>query len=289
MTEKLTFNDGRVYEGETQGGIASDRKLPHGKGKMTWTDDDGDVDVYEGDWVKGKKHGKGKYTWADGSVYEGDYADNSANVKGKETKANGDVYEGDFVDGNPHGKGKKTFANGDVYEGDFDFADCIGKGKKTYANGDVYEGDFYGEPHGKGKKTYADGRIEEGEWKRGVFMNKKPLDGKNFFDSGEQIVYDPEKDVELVEETKKILLIFEEAVIRLDGRPLQKIIREADFTDLCKAIKAAGKQAQDTIFKNLSDRAGTELREIMANMGRIRLIEAKTALQKMNDIIRRLS
>jgi len=58
MIDKLIFKDGRVYEGETKNGI------PQGKGKMTWTDEDGDKDVYEGDWVNGKKHGKGKYTWA---------------------------------------------------------------------------------------------------------------------------------------------------------------------------------------------------------------------------------
>ena len=279
MTEKLTFKDGRIYEGETRNG------KPHGKGKMTWTDDDGDKDVYEGDWVNGEQHGKGKYTFSNGSVYEGDFTNNEFHGKGKEIFENGDIYEGDFIDSNPHGKGKKTFANGETYEGDFDFADCIGKGKYTFANGDVYEGDFYGEPHGKGKKINADGKVEKGEWKNGVFMNKKPLDGKNFFDSGRQIVYDPEKDSKLFEETKKLLLIFEEAVIRLDGRPLQKVFREADSLDLCKAIKAAGKQAQDIIFKNLSNSAGTVTREKMANMGRIRLIEAKTALQKMNEII----
>jgi len=32
MTEKLTFANGDVYEGETEDGI------PHGKGKMTYAD-----------------------------------------------------------------------------------------------------------------------------------------------------------------------------------------------------------------------------------------------------------
>jgi hypothetical protein len=41
------------------------------KEKLTFEDGS----IYEGDFVKGKKHGKGKYTFPNGNAYEGDFVD----------------------------------------------------------------------------------------------------------------------------------------------------------------------------------------------------------------------
>jgi len=142
---KLELDDG-TYEGEIVNGI------PHGKGKMTYSDDAFlfKGSVYEGDWVDGIWHGKGKIIWADGDVYEGDFIDSLSHGKGKMTYTDGSVYEGDWIDDQPHGKGKYTFADGRVYVGDF----------------------VEGELTGKGKMTYLDGKVQEGNWKDGKFVGK---------------------------------------------------------------------------------------------------------------------
>ena len=110
MTEKLTFENGNVYEGETANGESSGRMIPHGKGKFVFSYGE----VYEGDFVKGKANGKGKFTTRE-SVYEGDFKDGVKHGKGTYTD-NGCTFEGEFVEGMPT-KGKTTYKDGAVKNG----------------------------------------------------------------------------------------------------------------------------------------------------------------------------
>jgi hypothetical protein len=50
--------------------------------------------VYEGQWVNGKKQGVGKYTFSNGELYDGDYFNNRKHGYGKYTFKNGSSYEG---------------------------------------------------------------------------------------------------------------------------------------------------------------------------------------------------
>jgi hypothetical protein len=72
----------------------------HGKGIYTFSNGE----IYEGDFVIGKRHGKGKSTWLDGTTYEGDFANNEFHGKGKYIASNGEVYEGYWINGKPHEK-----------------------------------------------------------------------------------------------------------------------------------------------------------------------------------------
>jgi len=107
---------------------------------LTGKNDDGTTWTYTGEVRQGLFHGKGKITWSNGEIYEGDWVYGKRTGKGKYTFANGNVYEGDFVDGKWHGKGKIIWTNGNVYEGDWVYNKLTGKGKYTWANGDVYDG-----------------------------------------------------------------------------------------------------------------------------------------------------
>ena len=112
---------------------------PHGKGKMTWPDDE----MYEGYWKNGMMHGTGKYTfYLDRSVYEGDFLHDKKNGKGKQTWDDGDIYEGDFKDDDMHGKGKYTYPNGNIYQGDFKHDKRHGKGKQIFTDGRTFNGHF---------------------------------------------------------------------------------------------------------------------------------------------------
>ena len=53
------------YQGKVKNGV------PHGKGKLEWTNGD----KFKGEFVGGKRHGKGKRKNADGSQYKGEYED----------------------------------------------------------------------------------------------------------------------------------------------------------------------------------------------------------------------
>ena len=132
-------------------------------------------DIYEGNFVDGKRTGKGIYTWSEGGkwsgdVYEGDFDDGELTGIGILTYENGDIYEGNFDDGKRTGKGIYTWKNGDVYEGNFVDGKLTGKGIHTWSEGGkwsgyVYEGDFVdGKRTGKGILTQDSGDIYEGEW-----------------------------------------------------------------------------------------------------------------------------
>jgi flagellar motor switch protein FliG len=96
-----------------------------------------------------------------------------------------------------------------------------------------------------------------------------------------------EDDPELAEEIKKRMFVFEDIVL-LDDRAIQKVLREVDTTELAKALKAVDSEVQDKIFRNMSKRAATLLKEDMDYMGPIRLKDVEESQQKIVSIIRKL-
>jgi flagellar motor switch protein FliG len=96
-----------------------------------------------------------------------------------------------------------------------------------------------------------------------------------------------EEDPELAEEIKKRMFVFED-IVMLDDRAIQKVLREVDTTELAKALKAVDSEVQDKIFRNMSKRAATLLREDMEYMGPIRMKDVEEAQQKIVAIIRKL-
>ena len=96
-----------------------------------------------------------------------------------------------------------------------------------------------------------------------------------------------EDDPELAEEIKKRMFVFEDIVL-LDDRSIQKVLREVDTQDLAKALKGVDAEVQEKIFKNMSKRAASLLREDMDFMGPIRLRDVEESQQKIVNIIRKL-
>jgi len=96
-----------------------------------------------------------------------------------------------------------------------------------------------------------------------------------------------EEDPELAEEIKKRMFVFEDIVL-LDDRAIQKVMREVDNNDLAKALKSVDAEVQEKIFKNMSKRAASLLREDMEFMGPVRLKDVEDAQQKIVNIIRKL-
>ncbi len=96
-----------------------------------------------------------------------------------------------------------------------------------------------------------------------------------------------EDDPELAEEIKKRMFVFEDIVL-LDDRSIQKVLREVDGQDLAKALKGVDVEVQEKIFKNMSRRASSLLREDMDFMGPLRLRDVEESQQKIVNIIRKL-
>ena len=96
-----------------------------------------------------------------------------------------------------------------------------------------------------------------------------------------------EEDPELAEEIKKRMFVFEDIVL-LDDRAIQKVLREVDTAELAKALKAVDSEVQDKIYRNMSKRAATLLKEDMEYMGPVRLKDVEEAQQKIVSIIRKL-
>jgi flagellar motor switch protein FliG len=96
-----------------------------------------------------------------------------------------------------------------------------------------------------------------------------------------------EEDPELAEDIKKRMFVFED-IVMLDDRAIQKVMREVDTSELAKALKSVDSEVQDKIYRNMSKRAATLLKEDMEYMGPIRIKDVEEAQQKIVSIIRKL-
>lgn len=96
-----------------------------------------------------------------------------------------------------------------------------------------------------------------------------------------------DEDPDLAEEIKKRMFVFED-IVMLDDRAIQKVVREVNTEEFAKALKQVDTEVQDKIFRNMSKRAGSMLREEMEYMGPIRVKDVEEAQQKIVSIIRHL-
>jgi len=94
------------------------------------------------------------------------------------------------------------------------------------------------------------------------------------------------KDPKLATEIKNLMFVFED-ILYLDDRTIQMILRDVDQKDLAMALKGVVEEVQEKIFKNISERGATIIREEMEYAGPVRLREVETAQQAILDVIRK--
>lgn len=92
---------------------------------------------------------------------------------------------------------------------------------------------------------------------------------------------------ELADTVKNMMFVFED-IVQLDDRAVQAILREVDMKELATALKGTGNEVQEKIFKNMSERAMSMLKEDMDFMGPVRLRVVEESQQKIVGVIRRL-
>lgn len=83
-------------------------------------------------------------------------------------------------------------------------------------------------------------------------------------------------------------LKFSDAIVKLDDRAIQKVLREVDSQEVAKSLKDQDETVKERIFANMSKRASQMLKEDMEYMGRIRIGDVKESQEKIVSIIRRL-
>jgi flagellar motor switch protein FliG len=96
-----------------------------------------------------------------------------------------------------------------------------------------------------------------------------------------------EDDPELAEEIKKRMFVFED-IVMLDDKAIQKVLREVDTAELSKALKSVDSEVQDKIYRNMSKRAASLLKEDMEFMGPTRRKDVEESQQKIVAVIRKL-
>ncbi|SHI80489.1 flagellar motor switch protein FliG [Geosporobacter subterraneus DSM 17957] len=95
------------------------------------------------------------------------------------------------------------------------------------------------------------------------------------------------QDIELAEEIKKRMFVFED-IVTLDSTSIQRFIREVDNNELAIALKGATEEVQEVIYNNMSKRMAEMIKEDMEFMGPVRLRDVEEAQQKIVNIIRKL-
>jgi flagellar motor switch protein FliG len=96
-----------------------------------------------------------------------------------------------------------------------------------------------------------------------------------------------ENNPELADEVKKLMFVFEDITL-LDDAAIQKVLREVDTKELALALKGINEEVQNRIFKNMSERAASMLKEEIEFMGPVRLRAVEESQQRIVAIIRRL-
>lgn len=92
---------------------------------------------------------------------------------------------------------------------------------------------------------------------------------------------------DLVEQTKKMLIVFED-LTRLDDRSFQKIVKQIDGKTLALALKKTTKDIEDLVMRNLSERVREMLVADIEALGKVRLKDVMEAQQKIVECFREL-
>ncbi len=89
-----------------------------------------------------------------------------------------------------------------------------------------------------------------------------------------------EKDPELAEEIRKLMFVFED-VIYVDDKGIQELLKIVDNMKLVTALKTAPDEVKTKLFKNMSNRAATLLKEGLDAMGPTKVSDVEKAQQEI--------
>ncbi|MEA2149736.1 MAG: flagellar motor switch protein FliG [Solirubrobacteraceae bacterium] len=94
-------------------------------------------------------------------------------------------------------------------------------------------------------------------------------------------------DADLAEQVRMLLFTFED-IVKLDDRSIQLILKEVESKDLAVALRGVGRDVQERIFSNMSERGGEMLAEEMEYMPAQRRAVVEEAQGRIVAVVRRL-
>lgn len=89
-----------------------------------------------------------------------------------------------------------------------------------------------------------------------------------------------EKDPDLAEEIRKLMFVFEDLVY-VDDKGIQTLLKEVDQQKLVIALKTAPEEIKGKLFKNMSNRAATLLKEDLDALGPTKLSDVEKSQQEI--------
>jgi len=96
-----------------------------------------------------------------------------------------------------------------------------------------------------------------------------------------------ESDPDMADSIRQLMFVFDD-LGKIDDKGIQGILREVTSQDLGLALKAAGDDIKEKIFKNMSERAGEMLKEDIEAMGPVRLSDVEKSQQEIIKVAMRL-
>ena len=104
----------------------------------------------------------------------------------------------------------------------------------------------------------------------------------------EEVLSEIEEDsAQMAEDIRNLMFVFEDCK-NIDDRGVRELLKEISNEDLTLALRGASDDLKDKFFKNMSERAGTMIREELEFMGPTKLSDVETAQQNIVKIVRRL-
>ena len=97
-----------------------------------------------------------------------------------------------------------------------------------------------------------------------------------------------ETDEELTQRIQDLMFAFE-ALLEVDDRGIQALLREVSTDNLALALKGADPDMQDKIYRNMSKRAAQMLAEDLEAKGPVRLSEVEEAQKEILAVARRMA
>jgi flagellar motor switch protein FliG len=95
-------------------------------------------------------------------------------------------------------------------------------------------------------------------------------------------------DGDMAEKIMDEMFVFDN-ILEIDDRGIQLLLREVQSDSLIIALKGAGQDMREKIFKNMSQRAAEMMREDLESKGPVRLSEVEAQQKQILLIVRRLA
>jgi flagellar motor switch protein FliG len=96
------------------------------------------------------------------------------------------------------------------------------------------------------------------------------------------------RSADIANQIKALMFVFEDLLL-VDGRGIQRVLRDVDAKELALALKAASEDLKRHIKSNMSERAAQALEEEIEMLGPVRVKDVETAHARIIEAVRALA